>query len=147
MKAYISKIIEYGKKHKKYVAAALFLICFILFLIAMSPGGKKPFKYEDAAGNTTEPPSVLETSFDRWYRGEKGELLASFYLINHTDREINNLHIACAAYTAMDIETAQYEQRLSVVLQPTEVRHLHKIFIGELDPLATKAVCRIDEWE
>jgi hypothetical protein len=137
---------EVIKEHKKIAYAALFLLLFFALLaIALIKGVKDPVKPTENDG--TKPPKALETAFDRWYRGENGELLASFYLINHTETQVTNITISCAAYTVNDIQTNSYTQAINVTLLPEEVRHLDKTFIGELDPLAVKALCRVDSWE
>jgi hypothetical protein len=139
----IQKII---KEHKRIVYSTLFLLLFsALLVVALIRGVKDPVKPSEIG--ETKPPKVLETAFDRWYRGENGELLASFYLINHTDAHIAKIMISCAAYTVNDIQTNSYTQVINVTLLPGEVRHLDKTFIGELDPLAVKAICRVDSWE
>lgn len=60
---------------------------------------------------------------------------------------LKNVTIVCAAYSADDHEVGDYRQSVNVTLLPGEVRHLSKTFMGKLDPLAQKAVCRIESWE
>lgn len=145
MKKYLLALIEIIKQHKKEALAVLFILVFLLLLLLSFYQGSRGFERGDQ--NESEPPKALETSFERWYRGDEDELLASFFLFNHSERSVKRIEIVCAAYRADNEEVGRYRQLVNVTLLPGEVRHLSKTYIGKLDPLAQKAVCRIESWE
>ncbi|MDR0664849.1 MAG: hypothetical protein LBF86_04935 [Helicobacteraceae bacterium] len=139
----ISQILDRVKRSKKLVFAACFLIAFFAVLYwTYSRGLSNPIKPPN-----NDAPKALENAFLRWFRGENGELLATFQLINHTDVFIGRIEIACVAYYANDQEANRYVQKLNVSLMPNEARMLNRSYIGALDPLAQKVNCRVERWE
>ncbi|MGE4295905.1 MAG: FxLYD domain-containing protein [Campylobacterales bacterium] len=138
-------LITLVRQHKREALAALFVLLFLLLLLLSLKQGTKGFGRDDA--NDSQPPRALETSFERWYRGDEDQLLASFFLFNHSEKPVKQVEITCAAYSADDREVGRYRQWIKVTLLPGEVRHLSKTFMGKLDPLAQRAVCRIESWE
>ncbi|MDR2034304.1 MAG: hypothetical protein LBP89_06710 [Helicobacteraceae bacterium] len=140
----IDKAIKNVKRRKKVLLAALFLLTFFLLLLwTYSRGLSNPIKTPE----TREIPPVLENAFLRWFRGENGELLATFRLQNYTDKFIGRVEINCVAYYANDEEAGNYNQKISVSLMPSEVRMLNRAYMGVLDPLAQKVNCALERWE
>ncbi|MDR1451047.1 MAG: hypothetical protein LBI57_01745 [Helicobacteraceae bacterium] len=142
MNAAPKRLIERAMKSKKVLLAALFLVAFFAVLLwTHSRGLSNPIKPRDSAS------TALESAFLRWFRGENGELLVTFQLINHTDSFISKIEIACVAYYINDQEAGSYNQKLNVSLMPSESRMLNRAYIGALDPLAQKVNCRIERRE
>jgi hypothetical protein len=129
------------------VASLLFLL--LLFTsYQKGAGGFGPYgTQETSENNESEVPRALETSFERWYRSEEDQLLASFFLFNHSEEKVAQVEILCATFQADGTELENYRRIIQVDLLPGQVRHLAKTRIGKLDPLAQRAVCRIDSWK
>lgn len=144
MKNPLPALITLLRQHKRESMAALFVLIFLMLLFLSFKQGAKGLGHSEAPEG---PPKALETSFERWYRGDEDQLLASFFLFNHSEQPVNRVEIVCAAYQADNREIGRYRQSVNVTLLPGEVRHLSKTYIGKLDPLAQKAVCRIESWE
>ena len=137
------------KNHKTELIAIIGVVLFLMLLTASYQQGAKGFgtngrEEEELDG---EAPKALETSFERWYRGEDDQLLASFFLFNHSDQPVEQVEILCATFLASGEQIRTYRRVVGVTLMPGEVRHLSRTRIGELDPLAQKANCRINSWK
>lgn len=139
------KVIELFKQNRKNIIVAVALIVLVvLIVLGFSIGSKNPIKTPELP---EEKGGILEASFDRWYKGESGELLASFFLQNHSQNQVEKIDIVCVAFSADNKEINRFNQSVKLLLLPNEERVLNRTYIGKLDPLAQKVVCQISSWE
>lgn len=144
-KNYLYKAKDFLLKNKKNISAAVAILLILLLIIfGFSVGSKNPIKVPD---EPQKKGGVLETSFDRWYRGENGELLASFFLQNHSNNSVEKIEIVCVAFSSDNKELSRFNQSIKLQLLPNEERVLSKTYIGKLDPLTQKVICQISNWE
>lgn len=145
LKDFYKKIASLIPKYKKYIFALIaFLVFIIIVVIVSKTGTKNPIKNIE---EKQEKGGVLETSFDRWNRGENGELFASFFLQNHSPNTVEKIDIVCVAYSPDNRELARYKQSIKLSLSPNEERVLTKTYIGNLDILTQKVLCQVASWE
>ncbi len=139
-------------RYRMETAVVVGTVLFLLLLVLSYRQGAGGFGVGDFGPETndqeekSEAPRALEASFERWYRSEEGELLASFFLFNHSERTVREIQVVCATFRTDGSEIRSYRRNISVDLMPGQVRHLSKTRIGELDPTAQRAICRIDSW-
>lgn len=145
LKLLLSKAKEQLDRYKKGIIAAIVVVVLIVLIgLGFSVGTKNPIKPLDPEA---EKGGVLQVSFDRWYRGEKGELLATFFMQNHSEEVVNKINIICVAYSADNKEVNRFEKSVKLNILAGEERLLNKTYIGNLDPITQKVICQITSWE